>query len=128
MFSGIFPGSGQTKPGAKGKKLASKAKGKCSGKSDWLMVDSVRWVEWYAPGAWWADQPPVHPPLRYHLVRLKLGEDLPYLITGKGTKRAIASPEEMLALKPELASTGWSLSNDNRLPNKMPGCTMSSLG
>jgi hypothetical protein len=39
-------------------------------------------------------------------MRLKLEHDLHYLITGKGTKRAIASPEEMLALKPELASTG----------------------
>jgi hypothetical protein len=27
-------------------------------------------------------------------MRLKLEHDLPYLITGKGTKRAIASPEE----------------------------------
>jgi len=26
MFSGIFPGSGQTKPGKQGKKLESKAK------------------------------------------------------------------------------------------------------
>jgi hypothetical protein len=48
MFSGIFPGSGQTKPGAQGKKLASKAKGKCSGKSDWSMADSGQWVEWFA--------------------------------------------------------------------------------
>jgi hypothetical protein len=30
IFSGIIPGSGQTKPGAQGKKLASKAKGKYS--------------------------------------------------------------------------------------------------
>jgi len=44
--------------------------------------------------------------IRYHLMRLKLGEDLPYLITGKDTKRAIASPGEVLALRPELASTG----------------------
>jgi hypothetical protein len=42
--------------------------------------------------------------IRYHLLRLKLGEDLPYLITGKDTKRAIASPREVLALRPELAS------------------------
>jgi len=42
--------------------------------------------------------------IRYHLMRLKLGEDLPYLITGKDTKRAIASPGEVLALGPELAS------------------------
>jgi hypothetical protein len=38
--------------------------------------------------------------IRYHLMRLKLGEDLPYLITGKDTKRAIVSPEEVLALRP----------------------------
>jgi hypothetical protein len=44
--------------------------------------------------------------IRYHLMRLKMGEDLPYLITGKNTKRAIASPEEVLALRPELASAG----------------------
>jgi len=42
--------------------------------------------------------------IRYHLMRLKLGGDLPYLITGKDTKRAIASPGEVLALRPELAS------------------------
>jgi len=42
--------------------------------------------------------------IRYHLMRLKLGENLPYLITGKNTKRAIASPEEFLSLRPELAS------------------------
>ena len=45
-----------------------------------------------------------HQFIRYHLMRLKLGEDLPYLITGKDTKRAIASPGEVLALRPELAS------------------------
>jgi hypothetical protein len=44
--------------------------------------------------------------IRYHLMRLKMGEDLPYLITGKNTKRAIASPEEVLALRPERASAG----------------------
>ena len=42
--------------------------------------------------------------IRYHLMRLKLGEDLHYLITGKDTKRAIASSGEVLALRPELAS------------------------
>ena len=42
--------------------------------------------------------------VRYHLMRLKTGEDLPYLITGKNTKRAIAPREEVLALKPELVS------------------------
>jgi hypothetical protein len=31
---GIFPESGQTKPGSLDKKLASKVKGKCSGKPD----------------------------------------------------------------------------------------------
>jgi hypothetical protein len=36
-------------------------------------------------------------------MRLKLGEALPYLITGKDTKRAIASPGEVLTLRPELA-------------------------
>lgn len=41
--------------------------------------------------------------VRYHLMRLKLGENLPYLITGKNTKQAIAPPEEVLALRPELA-------------------------
>ena len=44
--------------------------------------------------------------IRYHLMRLNLGYDLPYLVTGKGTKRAIASPEEVLALRPELALPG----------------------
>ena len=39
-------------------------------------------------------------------MRLKLGEDLPSLTSGKDTKRAIASSGEILALKPELASTG----------------------
>jgi len=37
-----LPGSGQTKPGAQDKKLASKAKGKCSGKSDLLMAGSFQ--------------------------------------------------------------------------------------
>ena len=44
--------------------------------------------------------------IRYHLMRLNLGHDLPYLITGNGTKRAIALPEEVLALRPELATAG----------------------
>ena len=42
--------------------------------------------------------------IRYHLMRLKLGEDLLSFITGKCTKHLIAPPEEVLALKPELAS------------------------
>lgn len=41
--------------------------------------------------------------IRYHLMRLQLGYDLPFFITGKSTKHLIASPEEVLALKPELA-------------------------
>ena len=60
-FFQAFFGSGQIKPGAQGKKLASKAKGKSSGKSDWLKAGSVQWVERYVPGAGWADRPPVHP-------------------------------------------------------------------
>jgi hypothetical protein len=31
-----------------------------------------------------------------------LGDDLTHLITGKGTKRAIAPPDEVLKLRPEL--------------------------
>ncbi|MCJ7533674.1 MAG: hypothetical protein MUO64_21950 [Anaerolineales bacterium] len=42
--------------------------------------------------------------IRYHLMRLGLGEDLPYLISGKDTKRAIASSGEVLSLRPELGS------------------------
>jgi transposase len=42
--------------------------------------------------------------IRYHLMRLKLGEDLSSFITGKSTKHLIAPPEEVLALKPELTS------------------------
>jgi hypothetical protein len=103
MFSGIFPGSGQTKPGAQGKKLASKAKGKCSGKSDWLMVGSVQWLKgtFQERGGRTGRQF-----IRLHLMRLKQGEDLPYLITVKETKRAISSPGDVLALRPELASAG----------------------
>jgi transposase len=41
--------------------------------------------------------------IRYHLMRLKLGYPLPFFITGKATKHLIASPEEVLALKPELS-------------------------
>ena len=59
-------------------------------------------VEWFAEGSL----------LCYNLDSagsgqvLNLGEGLPYLITGKDTKRAIASAEEVLALKPELAAVG----------------------
>ena len=44
--------------------------------------------------------------VRYHLIRLNLDHDLSYLITCKNTKRAIASAEEVLALKPELSTAG----------------------
>jgi len=44
--------------------------------------------------------------VRYHLMRLNLGHDLPYLITGKNTKRAISSAEEVMALKPDLSTAG----------------------
>jgi len=44
--------------------------------------------------------------IRYHLMRLNLGYDMPYLTTGKGTKRAIASPEDVLAIRSELAAAG----------------------
>jgi hypothetical protein len=37
---------------------------------------------------------------------LKLGEGLPYLITDKDIKRAIAVLEEVQALRPELAAAG----------------------
>jgi len=42
--------------------------------------------------------------IRYHRMRLKLGEDLSSCITGQHTKHLIAPLEEGLALKPELAS------------------------
>ncbi len=47
-------------------------------------------------------QPPVHP-LRYQLLRLKLGDDLTHFTYGNMPRR-IASVEELLALKPELAT------------------------
>jgi transposase len=40
--------------------------------------------------------------IRYHLMRLQLGADLTHILTGKNTKRLIAPPEEVLAVKPEL--------------------------
>jgi hypothetical protein len=40
--------------------------------------------------------------IRYHLLRLKLGDALTHITTGKNTKRLIALPEEVLALRPEL--------------------------
>ncbi len=42
--------------------------------------------------------------IRYQLMHLKLGEDLTHLTTGKNTKRALASVDEVLALRPELRS------------------------
>ena len=40
--------------------------------------------------------------IRYHLMRLKLGDALTHITTGKSTRRLIAPPEEVLALRPEL--------------------------
>jgi transposase len=40
--------------------------------------------------------------VRYHLLRLRLGDELPHIVTGKATKRALAPPAEVLALRPEL--------------------------
>ena len=42
--------------------------------------------------------------VRYGLLRLKLGDDLTHITTSKATRRAIAPPEEVLALHPELRS------------------------
>jgi hypothetical protein len=36
------------------------------------------------------------------LLQLDLGHDLTHIITGKATRRVIAPPEELLALRPEL--------------------------
>ena len=41
--------------------------------------------------------------IRYHLIRLQLGEDLTHITYGNMPRR-IASVEEVLALKPELAA------------------------
>jgi hypothetical protein len=41
--------------------------------------------------------------VRYHLMKLKMGEDLKGVQQGR-TTRLLASPEEMLALRPELKS------------------------
>jgi len=43
--------------------------------------------------------------VRYGLLRLRLGEGLSHVVTGKATQRAIAPPEEVLALHPELRPT-----------------------
>jgi hypothetical protein len=40
--------------------------------------------------------------VRYGLLRLELGHELSHIITGKNTRRLIAPPEEVLALRPEL--------------------------
>jgi transposase len=42
--------------------------------------------------------------VRYGLLRLELGDELTHITTGKATRRAIAPPEEVLALHPELCS------------------------
>jgi transposase len=44
--------------------------------------------------------------IRYHLLRLKLGDDLTHITTGKSTRRLIAPTEELLALRPELRPAG----------------------
>jgi transposase len=43
--------------------------------------------------------------VRYGLLRLRLGDGLSHIVTGKATQRAIAPPEEVLALHPELCPT-----------------------
>jgi len=43
--------------------------------------------------------------IRYQLLRLDLGHDLPHIITDKATRRAIAPPEEVFAPHPELRSS-----------------------
>jgi hypothetical protein len=40
--------------------------------------------------------------VRYHLLRLQLGDDLTHITTGKDTRRLIAPVDEILALHPEL--------------------------
>lgn len=44
--------------------------------------------------------------VRYGLLRLRLGNDLTHITTGRATCRPIAPPEEVLALFPELAISG----------------------
>jgi hypothetical protein len=50
--------------------------------------------------------------IRAHLIRLGIGTDLSHITRG-GTKRAVASVEEVLALRPELrsSSTGGATNN-----------------
>ena len=40
--------------------------------------------------------------IRYHLMRLGLGDDRTHIVTGRTTRPATAPPEEVLALRPEL--------------------------
>jgi hypothetical protein len=42
--------------------------------------------------------------ISHYLMCLKWDKDLPYLIISKATKRAIALPEEILVIQPELVS------------------------
>jgi len=44
--------------------------------------------------------------VRYGLLRLRLGDDLTHIITGKATKRPIAPAAEVMALCPDLAVLG----------------------
>lgn len=44
--------------------------------------------------------------VRYGLLRLRLGDDLTHITTGRATHRPIAPAEELLALCPELAISG----------------------
>ena len=44
--------------------------------------------------------------VRYGLLRLRLGDDLTHITTGKATRRPIAPAEEVLALCPDLAAPG----------------------
>jgi len=44
--------------------------------------------------------------MRYGLLRLRLGDDLTHITTGKATRRPIAPAEEVLGLCPDLAAPG----------------------
>jgi hypothetical protein len=65
--------------------------------------------------------------IRYHLMRLKLGKGLPYLITGKETKHLIASAKEILALKPELCRRTNLRRRTTEYRFALPGYKMRSL-
>lgn len=43
--------------------------------------------------------------VRYGLLQLDLGHDLTRIVTGRATRRAIALPDEVLTLRPELRPT-----------------------